>query len=255
MRFLSFHHQRLTSSKKKAEGRIPNPAATDLETQLRLLPTVVALLSRAKGRAQAHQRNSPWRATHAYWREWLAARIEQLRSFAPPEYDDSLLSADPPADALLAPPTAAFGCLPSASLQALCERWLCDVDEAERAACVAQLVDFVQSNRDMTLERPPAPPAQASEALRLLLGSVCMHVRRKLADCTYDGDLWAVVESKLRGQIGRRLFGQLRASLETDGTDASPRDDNTESEEHCERVDVASQLGGAKPRPCDLPLT
>lgn len=200
-------------------GTVPDPAATDLTTQLALLPTVTALLREFHQRADAQaqrrrQLNTLWRVAQTYWREWLAARIDRLRSHVPP---DDLVALGEQQQQSAAP---AFCGLPDENIHSLCHAWLHGMEEQEKAAVMRRLVDFVHS----TGKQPPTAPSLSSPQtpLQALLIDVCAHVGRMVADRAYNGELWPVVESKLRVHIGRRCFARLRTEHEKGATNALP---------------------------------
>lgn len=205
-------------------GVVHDPGATDLAAQLALVPTVTSLREftrRADAQAQRRrQLNTLWRAAHTYWRAWLAARIDQFMPHLPPDYDDSLLLRDAateqkqPSPASTAKQPPPFCGLPNANIYSLCQTWLRGVGEQEQAAAMRQLVEFVHTNSGI-VDKPLALPTSSSSALlHQLLIDVCAHVKKLVTDRAYNGELWPILERKIRIHIGRRCFSRVQAEHE-----------------------------------------
>ena len=235
---------------------MPDPGATDLAVQLALLPTVTSLLRefglRADAQAQRRrQLNTLWRAAYAYWRGWLAARIDRFR---PHVSVDSLLSLlrdvvteeghvkqqqqqqqlqqqqrqkQQSSNPTPPPPSPLPFCgLPSTKIHSLCQKWLRGVDEQEQVSVMRHLVEFVQTNSGIVDKQLVLPPVSYSSSALLhpLLTDVCAHVKRVVTDRAYNGDLWPIVESKLRIHIGRCSFARLQTEHKQGSTDVLPAD-------------------------------
>lgn len=114
---------------------------------------------------------------------------------------------------------------------------------------IRQLVDFVQhANSVTTVDRVLVPP-QSPTLLRTLLTDVCARVKSVVVDRVYDGELWPIVESKLRVHIiGRRCFARLwmeheQGAANVASTVATTSDDDDDDDDRGDEG-PAFRLGG-----------